>query len=365
MKRIAVFTVITILFTGLVAIVGEALPQGEKEGYFLRVTGEVRVERNEETTVAYTRMDILGGDLIITGADGEAALRLNGGHVITIRENTQFVVNETGPEKDSPNSCMVYYGLVYVRSAPGKRVRTSLMIQTPTAVAGVRGTEFGLAVAPDGSARFAVEGGVIDVATDEGAKTAEVTMMQELTIEAEDNAQLQPVPYSPGQRSLEDWRAERMNRILSNPIPVAKRLSANMSVGIKRGERLLRESNTLADEIIKLSNEAIAYRKRGQSDLSNYRKIRIKALMRQLMPMVRRLVRLDNRIQSKGKQLGAILRAATAEGSPTPPGQVKIIEEHMGKILGLKESAQRLHRGRARFMRVKVPILRKAIAQVL
>ena len=70
MKRIAIFTLISVLFTGLVA--GETLPQGEKEGYLLRVTGEVQVERNEETTVAQTRMEILGGDLIVTGAGGEA-----------------------------------------------------------------------------------------------------------------------------------------------------------------------------------------------------------------------------------------------------------------------------------------------------
>lgn len=351
----------TRVFLGLliwVCIVGavRALTAGEVEGKLLKASGKVEIERDGKKISAQPAMEIRGGDIIVTGKGGEASLDIGEGRVITIRENSYFRVDESGLESGSGKSGMLVYGMVYVRhgkSGPPKPYE----IQTPSAVAGVRGTSFAVAAAPDGASLFAVEDGEISVETEGGARQT-VGINQQVEVENENARSLRVTSYNPMTNRLDEWRKQRLERVLKNPLPVLRMLGADIKAAVMRGNRILKEAVPLTEKAIQKANSVKEVQRRGQVYGYNEELAELRAVMARLVPMVRRLVRLDNGIQARLRLMKIILVEARAEDSPTPPAQIALIERHIDGIKALAASAEKFHSDYAEFMRTKVAQLR-------
>lgn len=349
----------------IIVFVAAAEPpaKGGVVGRLAKVTGKVTVERDGQTLPAGPGMEVLGGDIVVTEAKSEAAIDLGDGRIITVKEKSHFGMDEGGPEREESSSGMLYYGMVYVRKPSGGKVK-QLQIQTPSAVAGVRGTNFGVAVAPDGSSRFGVEEGELSIETDGGGKST-VGVMQEVTVESDDQVKLVVQQYRPDQNSLEDWRRQRLEQVLKNPAPVVRKLMIRITTLISRGGSVLAHAEYMIGETIKAARKSQDFKRQGQGDLYNQQRTFIFALLQDLLPTLRRLVRIDNCITARKRMLNVILTEATAEGSPTPPRQAKLIKDNMQKIMAVEKEAQKLHQGRLHVMRVKVPELKEAIADLI
>jgi len=347
----------------VLVVTAEPMAKGEVEGRLLKVTGTVTVERDGKTMPARPGMEILGGDIIVTGAKSDAAIDLGSSRIVTVKERSHFAIDESGPERDGSSSAMVYYGVVYVRE-PSQKQGKQFYLQTPSAVAGVRGTNFGIAVAPDGSSRFAVEEGEISVETD-GGGTSTVGVMQEVVIETGDQAKLRVEQFRPERQSLENWRGERLDLILRRPILAVQRLTFNIAALVARGARLLVDTEKLMNQTIEAARKAMGFKHIGQGELYNQQRARIFAMLKVLLPSIRQVVRIDNNITARKRLLNVILTEATAQGSPTPPRQVKMIQDNIKKILVVEDEAQKLHEGRLNLMRVKAPELRKTISDLI
>lgn len=340
--------------------VASALTAGEVEGKLLKATGKVEIERDGKKLPAQPGMDIRGGDIIITGKTSEASVDIGEGRIITIKESSHFRVDESALESGNGKSGMLVYGMVYVRHGKGTSPKP-YEIQTPTAVAGVRGTSFAVAVAPNGASLFAVEEGEISVET-EGGASQRVGINQEVEVEDEGVRSLRVNTYNPRGNRLEEWRQQRRERVLRNPLPALRMLGANIKVGIMRGERLLKEAIPLTEEAIKSANNVKEAQRRGQVYGYNEELGKLRAIMARLVPMVRRLVRIDNRVQARLRLMKIILEEARSQGSPTPPAQIALIEQHIDRLKALASSAEKFHLEKSEFMRTKVAQLRK-IAQ--
>lgn len=81
------------------------------------------------------------GDRIVTGADGSVELSLDGTTLITINENTEFVVEAT---KKADASFLVKLGSILAKIQ--KLSGGGMKFRTPLAVAAVRGTDLGVEV---------------------------------------------------------------------------------------------------------------------------------------------------------------------------------------------------------------------------
>jgi ferric-dicitrate binding protein FerR (iron transport regulator) len=106
------------------------------EGQFVYVLGEVTVRHEGAAAEAAIGMTVGPGDVVRTGPDGAAVISLGTQADLKLREDTILALDDLGEEvKVSLKS-----GGLFSRVAA--RLRGRYSVETQTAVAGVRGTEF-------------------------------------------------------------------------------------------------------------------------------------------------------------------------------------------------------------------------------
>ena len=107
-------------------------------------------------------MDLMPGDRIKTGSSAaEISLDPNG-TIIKLSYNTEFAIEALQTDEQSANEFTLFGGKLRTIAAKlGLFQRNNYSIKTPTAVAGVRGTDFGLEVIPSlKDAAFVFEGAI-------------------------------------------------------------------------------------------------------------------------------------------------------------------------------------------------------------
>jgi hypothetical protein len=94
---------------------------------------------------------------------------LSDGSALELFEDTRVEVCDSRATESGINTAILYLGRIWATIAKDPYDRTAFEIETPTAVAGVRGTEFSMAVGIDGATRVGVDHGLVEVSSDVGA----------------------------------------------------------------------------------------------------------------------------------------------------------------------------------------------------
>ncbi|GEM_PF-4550262 len=103
------------------------------------------------------------GDLLLTKAKSSAVIIfLDNTGMVSLSENSKLLISENEKKTDKTPSFLLFLG--NIKGKITKKQDTPIDFATPTAVVGVRGTEFVIAVAEEGTARVGVEEGVVAVA---------------------------------------------------------------------------------------------------------------------------------------------------------------------------------------------------------
>ncbi|MBD2021595.1 FecR domain-containing protein [Leptolyngbya sp. FACHB-36] len=146
------------------------------------------------------------GDSIATGKNSTATLAVDTGiGFINVAENTQVRVRqlEYTPDNGRITRLQVTQGQVRLRVRRLTNPGSTLEIQTPAGISGVRGTEFGLGVQPNGKTGLAVlQGGVQNAA--QGRAVAVNGGFQNFTIPGEPPST--PVPLREDTRLKHQFR---------------------------------------------------------------------------------------------------------------------------------------------------------------
>jgi hypothetical protein len=132
-----------------------------QQSVFTYVEGEVSIKRaSGELIDAFIDDKLNLGDSIITGADGFAELNLENSSTITIDSDTVFIFSRKEKQGEKKSIFMVVLGKIKFKF---DRLLNEPDIQTPATVAGIRGTEFTVVSALDGSALYVVDEGSVEV----------------------------------------------------------------------------------------------------------------------------------------------------------------------------------------------------------
>ncbi len=112
------------------------------------VAGEVVVHPADggEESAAETGMPLEEGDRVVTSAGAEAEVALDDGSLITLHENSDFTL-----EKTQKSGSIFSLSLGSMLAKIQKLGSQSLEVRTPSSVAAVRGTEFGVEVEGENS----------------------------------------------------------------------------------------------------------------------------------------------------------------------------------------------------------------------
>jgi superkiller protein 3 len=140
--------------------------RGEYSGWLASVSGGTTIRLTGGTAFkrAVVRERVAAGDVVRTGPDGSAVLVFEDGTQCKMKPNTTLIIPAV---RAGARRLKLEKGTVYARMARQKGKDTA--IQTPAAVAGVRGTEFQIDVDAEGGAILTVVEGEVEFANDHGS----------------------------------------------------------------------------------------------------------------------------------------------------------------------------------------------------
>ncbi|KJS85814.1 MAG: hypothetical protein JM58_07725 [Peptococcaceae bacterium BICA1-8] len=127
--------------------------------------GEVLVKKigGEKTFNAFNGMSLVQGDSIITKEGASVIIEVDDETNITIDENTQININELSQDNTKQNKKTNFYlsaGQVWSSIKKKLNSGSDFLIRTPTALMGVRGTEFVVGYNQNGTTTSVLEGTV-------------------------------------------------------------------------------------------------------------------------------------------------------------------------------------------------------------
>jgi hypothetical protein len=149
-----------------------SLAQDKLLGQVTARTGEVELKRAKETVWAKAQlnMPVYFGDHIRTGKSSKVTITFTDQSLLEIQSDTHVALNTIISPVEKKNSVLLFFGRIWSKLRKRIVQMRGYEVQTPTAVLGVRGTEFEAASYEDGTTIVRVDSGevVVDSETDRG-----------------------------------------------------------------------------------------------------------------------------------------------------------------------------------------------------
>lgn len=168
--------------------------------------GDVQLRRGDNLSRLAKGAELDGGDVVLTGTEGRAQIRFSDGGLVALYPDSQFTVTRyadgAGTGEDHFVVNLLRGGMRALTGLIGKRNPASYKVITPTAVVGIRGSAFMLAIDANGKVLVSGEQDEIEVCTQAGCvgvtagEAVLVLSDQELPVYTHTRALL-PVPELP------------------------------------------------------------------------------------------------------------------------------------------------------------------------
>ena len=165
--------------------------------------GDVQLRRGDSLSRLAKGAELDGGDVVLTGTEGRAQIRFTDGGLVALYPDSQFTVTRyadgAGTGEDHFVVNLLRGGMRALTGLIGKRNPASYKVVTPTAVVGIRGSAFLLAIDANGQVFVSGEQDEIEVCTQAGCvgvKAGEAVLVasdQDLPVYTHTRALL-PVP---------------------------------------------------------------------------------------------------------------------------------------------------------------------------
>ncbi len=154
-------------------MVPAAIAKEEVIGSMAELSGKVDIKKAQQTywKDATLNMDVYFGDNIRTGDDGRGLVKLVDDSIIQIQSNSHIVLNTIISPAENKNSVLLFFGKIWNKISKKALRRKVFEVQTPTAVCGVRGTDFETASYDDGTMFVKVNTGTVEVDNEVSQKT--------------------------------------------------------------------------------------------------------------------------------------------------------------------------------------------------
>ncbi|PJI97343.1 FecR family protein [Acidovorax sp. 69] len=134
--------------------------------------GDVQLRRGESLSRLSKGAALDGGDVVVTGNEGRAQIRFSDGGLVALYPDSQFTVaryaDGAGTGEDHFVVNLLRGGMRAITGLIGKRNPANYRVVTPTAVVGIRGSAFLLAIDANGQVLVSGEQDEIEVCTQAG-----------------------------------------------------------------------------------------------------------------------------------------------------------------------------------------------------
>lgn len=299
LNRYAGLLVIAILFVSATyrAVDAQEIPLGKID----KVTGPVTVLRSDGRQIRGVEgLFLFPGDQITTGKGGKVWFSLQKGRQFRLGEDAQMSLDEfSGPEMEDDQPVLRLV-LGYLWSKIQKiRQKTGMMeVHTPTAVLGVRGTEFDTVVSLDGTSVITVDEGSVELDAEDKTLVLTEHKMAQVEIAAK------PTPPEPAipkeKRDWQAWRKMRMKKFSHKLPQLAPRLCATYQRAANRFTRFTTKVQVASHRVTAAIEDV--HKARRDRDRQRFAQSveRLKAQMPEFKRMVANFRRALNRAYVKG-----------------------------------------------------------------
>ncbi|HUT71056.1 MAG TPA: FecR family protein [Desulfatiglandales bacterium] len=154
-------------------------------GKITSVSGSVEIKREKETQWmrAERNMPVYYGDDIKTSEDGNITITFLDESLMTVQPNTHVALNTIISPLEKRNSVLLFFGRIWNKVRSKVVQMRGYEVQTPTAVLGVRGTEFEAASYEDGTTLVRVASGGVSVDSETESSTLSEKQGAQVSIE--------------------------------------------------------------------------------------------------------------------------------------------------------------------------------------
>jgi len=142
-----------------------AIAEESAMGQVKEVKGIMKIKRAKQTAwlTAKRKTDVFFGDTIITEDASRGLIKLVDESIIRVQANSKIVLNTMISPVEKKHSVLLFFGKLW-NTVSKKALRKKVFeVQTPTAVCGVRGTDFETAAYEDGTMLVRVNSGSVEV----------------------------------------------------------------------------------------------------------------------------------------------------------------------------------------------------------
>lgn len=187
-------------------------------GFVTEFNLPVSISRQEKSITPTSRMPLYAGDKFITGKDGWLLFSFNKGSQFRLSEDAEASIDElSSGDEESPTVNLV---IGFLRSVVKGIKGNAPIVHTPTAVAGVRGTEFDTVVSIDSGTVITVDEGSVEADTDNEKAILNAGLTAELNSEGKISEATKAVD-----KNKRDWtawqyqKAEKFIQVLPEIMP--------------------------------------------------------------------------------------------------------------------------------------------------
>jgi hypothetical protein len=154
-------------------------------GQITSISGSAEIKREKETQWirAEHNMPVYYGDDIRTSEDGNVTITFLDESVVTVQPNTHVALNTIISPLEKRNSVLLFFGRIWNKVRSKVVQMRGYEVQTPTAVLGVRGTEFEAASYEDGTTLVRVASGGVSVDSEKESSTLSEKQGAQVSIE--------------------------------------------------------------------------------------------------------------------------------------------------------------------------------------
>lgn len=212
------------------------------------IEGWVDLKTGGEIMEAFEGDILRTGDSVITGDDSYAELSQKNLSTIKVQPNSVFTITEK--EGDGGKETVLSTTVGSVSYKFGKLFGKEPKIATPSTIAGVRGTEFTVYAAEDGSSLVAVTSGLVTVSSQ--GKSVDLTADEGVEVKAGE-APGEKFTLKGRELDFSSWNNEKYNVLVSNPVAGLKKLDKQLDqflADIKDYSATLKEMKAQKDEFI-------------------------------------------------------------------------------------------------------------------
>jgi len=226
-----------------------------REGQFQSVTGQVTAQGPAEAQPrpAAKGDPVYAQDRVVTATGAKAEIKLDDGSIITVQPSSRIQIVDSRTNSRHSSSLMVVVG--WIQAIVDPETGSNLQVQTATAVAGVRGTEFTVAAAADCASRVGVTQGQVQVTGQNQELTLEPK--QQVSVELQQKA-LAAQPYDPDQADWSGYLSARAAQMARNADKAAAEMDRELE---RRRQAAVQAQQGLAQQyqqVDKASTEAEA-----------------------------------------------------------------------------------------------------------